>query len=187
VTHSGSVPTFPEPFLAATEKGAPPIQISGAQLSFTEHKTVTKADLAGAIHAETGLSKKASVDFVDSILGKIEAALIAGDNVKLSGFGNFRLAPVFGSRHPSISKTVRKSQPRKRFAMNRDNKKSGDPARQIAVSDTENREAILKRLSAELGCAPDDLNFLFDQPKSISAYSADIAIPGHADDKMKKR
>jgi len=89
VTHSGSVPTFPEPFLAATEKGAPPIQISGAQLSFTEHKTVTKADLAGAIHAETGLSKKASVDFVDSILGKIEAALIAGDNVKLSGFGNF--------------------------------------------------------------------------------------------------
>ena len=71
--------------------------------------------------------------------------------------------------------------------MSLDNKKSGDPARQITLSDTESRKAIIKRLSVELGCKPDELSFLFDQPKSISAYSADIAIPGHADDEMKKR
>ena len=46
---------------------------------------------------------------------------------------------------------------------------------------SEQEVLILNRLATELGCPVENLTFLFEAPRSISAYSADIAIPQHTD------
>lgn len=50
---------------------------------------MNKADLILALMEETGMGKKEATDFVDAFLGLIEAALIKGESVKISGFGVF--------------------------------------------------------------------------------------------------
>jgi integration host factor subunit alpha len=56
----------------------------------TKHvRTLTRADLAEALHAEVGLSRAESSALVEQVLGSISEALLAGENVKLSGFGSF--------------------------------------------------------------------------------------------------
>jgi len=53
--------------------------------------SLTKADLAAALFEEVGLNKREAKEFVDSWFETIRQALEDGDNVKLSGFGNFQL------------------------------------------------------------------------------------------------
>jgi integration host factor subunit alpha len=53
--------------------------------------SVTRADLADAVHREIGLSRTESAQLVEQVLGRIGDALIAGSNVKISGFGSFVL------------------------------------------------------------------------------------------------
>lgn len=52
---------------------------------------VTKADLAEALNNELGLNKREAKDLVEQFFEEIRQALEEGNNVKLSGFGNFAL------------------------------------------------------------------------------------------------
>ncbi len=53
--------------------------------------TLTKAELATMLFDEVGLNKREAKDFVDTWFEAISQALEAGEQVKLSGFGNFQL------------------------------------------------------------------------------------------------
>ncbi len=52
---------------------------------------LTKADLANRLYDEVGLNKREAKEFVDAWFEAIREALESGENVKLSGFGNFQL------------------------------------------------------------------------------------------------
>ena len=53
--------------------------------------SLTKADIADRLFDEVGLNKREAKEFVDSYFEAIREALEGGENVKLSGFGNFQL------------------------------------------------------------------------------------------------
>lgn len=53
--------------------------------------TLTRADLAEALHREIGLSRAESAGIVERVLVHICEALLDGQNVKISGFGSFVL------------------------------------------------------------------------------------------------
>ena len=53
--------------------------------------SLTKADIANHLFDEVGLNKREAKEFVDAYFEEIRAALESGENVKLSGFGNFQL------------------------------------------------------------------------------------------------
>ena len=57
----------------------------------TDAGTLTRADLAEALHREIGLSRADSAKIVEQILGEMCEALVRGENVKISGFGTFVL------------------------------------------------------------------------------------------------
>jgi integration host factor subunit alpha len=52
---------------------------------------LTKADIADALFEQLGLNKREAREFVDLFFEEIRATLERGDQVKLSGFGNFEL------------------------------------------------------------------------------------------------
>ncbi|WP_295455525.1 integration host factor subunit alpha [uncultured Thiodictyon sp.] len=52
---------------------------------------LTKADLAEHLFEELGLNKREAKDLVDSFFEEIRKTLERGEEVKLSGFGNFEL------------------------------------------------------------------------------------------------
>ena len=54
-------------------------------------KTVTRLDVAEAIYAEIGLSRKDSNEILDMIVDEIVKELSKGNDVKLSSFGTFSL------------------------------------------------------------------------------------------------
>lgn len=56
-----------------------------------ETTALTKAQLAEMLFDQIGLNKRESKDMVDAFFDLITASLIAGQEVKLSGFGNFQL------------------------------------------------------------------------------------------------
>ncbi|MBX9814257.1 MAG: integration host factor subunit alpha [Proteobacteria bacterium SG_bin5] len=53
--------------------------------------TLTRADLAEALHRAVGLSRLDSARLVEQILEHMCTALANGENVKISGFGTFVL------------------------------------------------------------------------------------------------
>ena len=53
--------------------------------------SLTKAYIADRLFNEVGLNKREAKEFVDANFEIIRAALENGENVKLSGFGNFQL------------------------------------------------------------------------------------------------
>lgn len=53
--------------------------------------TLTRADLADALHRDIGLSRAESATLVEQILDHMVRALAGGQNVKISGFGSFIL------------------------------------------------------------------------------------------------
>jgi integration host factor subunit alpha len=52
---------------------------------------LTKAELAQRLFEDVGLNKREAKEFVDIFFDVIREALEKGENVKLSGFGNFDL------------------------------------------------------------------------------------------------
>ena len=52
---------------------------------------LTKAEMAERLFVEVGLNKRESKEFVDAFFDVVRDALVGGDQVKLSGFGNFDL------------------------------------------------------------------------------------------------
>jgi len=53
--------------------------------------SLTKAEIADRLFEEVGLNKREAKEFVDAYFEAIREALERGENVKLSGFGNFQL------------------------------------------------------------------------------------------------
>ena len=54
-------------------------------------KTLTRMDLSESVFREVGLSRNESADLVASVLEKISASLVAGEQVKISSFGTFSI------------------------------------------------------------------------------------------------
>lgn len=52
---------------------------------------LTKADMAEKLYEELGLNKREAKELVEMFFEEVRAALESGDQVKLSGFGNFDL------------------------------------------------------------------------------------------------
>jgi integration host factor subunit alpha len=52
---------------------------------------LTKADMAESLNAELGLNKREARELVDLFFEDMRVALSSGEQVKLSGFGNFDL------------------------------------------------------------------------------------------------
>jgi integration host factor subunit alpha len=76
---------------------------------------VTKAELAMALHETLGLNKREAKELVDLFFEEIRQSLEAGENIKLSGFGNFVLRvkrqrpgrnPKTGERIPVTARRV---------------------------------------------------------------------------------
>lgn len=77
-------------------------------LSTLETPTLTKAELAELLFERLGLNKRESKDMVDAFFDLIHATLATGDDVKMSGFGNFnirRKAPRPG-RNPRTGEAI---------------------------------------------------------------------------------
>lgn len=53
------------------------------------NSTVTKADLVEKVYQKIGFSKKEASELVDLVFTSLKKVLQQGDNVKISGFGNF--------------------------------------------------------------------------------------------------
>ena len=54
-------------------------------------KTITKLHLVNHLHKFLGLSKTDSKDLIEAFFEEIKNSLINNEEVKLSGFGNFKL------------------------------------------------------------------------------------------------
>ena len=52
---------------------------------------LTKADMTEQLHDELGFNKREAKELVEMFFEEVRAALESGENVKLSGFGNFEL------------------------------------------------------------------------------------------------
>ena len=73
-----------------------------------EAPTLTKADLAELLFDKLGLNKRESKDMVEAFFEIIQSTLVLGDDVKLSGYGNFnirRKAPRPG-RNPRTGESI---------------------------------------------------------------------------------
>jgi integration host factor subunit alpha len=53
------------------------------------NKTLTRMDLSEAVFRDVGLSRNESANLVASVLQHVSDALVAGEQVKISGFGTF--------------------------------------------------------------------------------------------------
>ena len=92
--------------MAVTEKR--PDAAAALALTSLETPTLTKADLAELLFDRLGLNKRESKDLVDAFFDSIHGSLVQGQDVKLSGFGNFairRKAPRPG-RNPRTGEIV---------------------------------------------------------------------------------
>ena len=56
-----------------------------------ETPALTKAQLADMLFEQIGLNKRESKDMIDAFFEAISQRLIAGEDVKLAGFGNFQI------------------------------------------------------------------------------------------------
>ena len=73
-----------------------------------ETPTLTKADLSELLFERLGLNKRESKDMVEAFFDIVHGTLVGGDDVKLSGFGNFhirRKAPRPG-RNPRTGEAI---------------------------------------------------------------------------------
>ena len=63
------------------------------QISFESLETpaLTKAQLADLLFDQIGLNKRESKDMVDAFFDLVVENLISGEDVKISGFGNFQI------------------------------------------------------------------------------------------------
>lgn len=70
--------------------------------------TLTKAELADLLFETMGLNKREAKDFVEAFFEEIRFALEQGEDVKLSGFGNFELRnkPARPGRNPKTGEAI---------------------------------------------------------------------------------
>jgi len=80
----------------------------GVILPSIETPTLTKAELSELLFDHLGLNKRESKDMVEAFFDILHNALVSGQDVKLSGFGNFnirRKAPRPG-RNPRTGEAI---------------------------------------------------------------------------------
>ena len=73
-----------------------------------ETPTLTKAELSELLFERLGLNKRESKDMVEAFFDIIHAALVSGNDVRMSSFGNFnirRKAPRPG-RNPRTGESI---------------------------------------------------------------------------------
>jgi integration host factor subunit alpha len=73
-----------------------------------ETPTLTKAELADLLFERLGLNKRESKDMVEAFFDIVHTTLVKGEDVKLSGFGNFQIrrkAPRPG-RNPRTGEAI---------------------------------------------------------------------------------
>ena len=73
-----------------------------------ETPALTKAHLADLLFDQIGLNKRESKDMLDSFFDLISNSLVEGQDVKISGFGNFQIrtkAPRPG-RNPRTGESI---------------------------------------------------------------------------------
>jgi integration host factor subunit alpha len=56
-----------------------------------ETPALTKAQLADLLFEQIGLNKRESKDMIDAFFDLIAQQVVAGNDVKISGFGNFQI------------------------------------------------------------------------------------------------
>jgi len=56
-----------------------------------ETTTLTKAELSELLFEQLGLNKREAKDFVDAFFDEIAIKVTDGQNVKITGFGNFKV------------------------------------------------------------------------------------------------
>jgi integration host factor subunit alpha len=73
-----------------------------------ELPTLTKAELAELLFEQVGLNKREAKDMVETFFDEIRNALERGEEVKLSGFGNFQLRdkPQRPGRNPKTGEEI---------------------------------------------------------------------------------
>ena len=70
--------------------------------------TLTKSDIVEDLNNKIGLNKREAKELVDSVFETIKQTLINGEEVKVSGFGNFQLIykPARPGRNPRTGEDV---------------------------------------------------------------------------------
>lgn len=58
-------------------------------LDDSQELTITKADIVEQVYNKIGFSKKDATDFVELFFSLMKNSLCSGEDVKMSGFGNF--------------------------------------------------------------------------------------------------
>ena len=82
-----------------------PLPLSPAELEST---ALTKAQLAEQLYEQIGFNKREAKDMVDAFFDQMCECLVRGEDVKISGFGNFQIrtkAPRPG-RNPRTGEPV---------------------------------------------------------------------------------
>jgi len=77
-------------------------------LESLETPALTKAQLADMLFEQIGLNKRESKDMIDAFFDLIAQRLVEGEDVKISGFGNFQIrtkAPRPG-RNPRTGEAI---------------------------------------------------------------------------------
>src|SRR5690625_1726575 len=71
-------------------------------------RTLTRAELSEMLFERVGLNKRESKDIVDAFFDDIRETLAKGDEVKLSGFGNFQVRdkPARPGRNPKSGEVI---------------------------------------------------------------------------------
>ncbi len=72
----------------------------------TEAGTMTKAEIVESIYEKIGFSKKESADLVELVFDTLKETLEKGENIKISGFGNF----VVRSKRPRMGRNPQTGQ-----------------------------------------------------------------------------
>ena len=69
---------------------------------------MVKADVAEKIHNATGFNKKESAEMMKAVFSIMKATLESGDNLKISGFGNFivKLKKDRRGRNPQTGESI---------------------------------------------------------------------------------
>ena len=60
-------------------------------LESMESPALTKAALADLLYDNIGLNKREAKDMVDALFDIVTKRLVSGDDVKITGFGNFQI------------------------------------------------------------------------------------------------
>ena len=80
------------------------------EISFDSPDTpaLTKAQLSEMLHEQLGLNKQEAKDYIEAFCEVIAAQLIEGQDVKISGFGNFEIRSKSGrpGRNPLTGEPV---------------------------------------------------------------------------------